>query len=81
MTEPDAELQVRLTDRGGGIGKLVWRLNGAPLAVTGSAAQRGLGVVASNTSADAKPTRTVTQSLTLTPGRNTIELVERFVSS
>jgi WD40 repeat protein len=54
--------QANITDAGGGIGRVEWRVNGITVAVLSSAPGRGTQ-------------RTVTQSLALEPGENTIEVV------
>ena len=54
--------EARITDAGGGIGRIEWRVNGATVGVSASAP--GLGNA-----------RIVKQTLALEPGENTIELV------
>jgi WD40 repeat protein len=58
-------VQVMLTDQGGGLGKIVWSIDGVTLGVTrASSPQAGRG-----------QTIPETQRLTLTPGSNTITVV------
>jgi hypothetical protein len=66
----DVELEVELTDAGGGIGKVEWRINGAVIGVTG---ERGLKAVGAAPKAAEK--RTEKKLLTLGPGENLIEVV------
>ena len=55
-------LQARITDRGKGIGRIEWRVNGITAAVAAKPAGSG-------------PDYTLTQQLALDPGDNTIEVV------
>ncbi|MGP0089718.1 MAG: caspase family protein [Xanthobacteraceae bacterium] len=59
--------EAELTDRGGGIGRIEWRVNGVTLGVD----TRGLG----RPSSDSAKTITVRQPLTLDDGENVIEVV------
>lgn len=60
------EVTAEITDQGGGIGKVEWRVNGTTLGATGRGFER-IG--------DASNTQTVKQTLSLEPGDNRIELV------
>ncbi len=55
-------LAARITDRGKGIGRIEWRLNGVTAGVTGTPARAGLDYE-------------VTQELALDPGENRIEVI------
>jgi WD40 repeat protein len=54
--------EARITNSGGGIGRIEWRVNGTTVAISGSAPGSG-------------NTRMVKQTLALEPGKNTIEVI------
>lgn len=69
------ELTVRLTDQGGGIGRIEWRVNGMTLGV-----ERGLTLLDESSGstggpASAREVRTVSRTIPLANGRNEIEVV------
>lgn len=68
----DVEVVVALSDTGGGIGKLEWKINGVTVGVSDEAG-RGISV-AGHGPADV-PGVTVKSLLTLSPGENVIEVV------
>jgi WD40 repeat protein len=77
--EETVEVAVDVTDEGGGIGKIEWRVNGVTLGIDARGFDR-LAVdaqVAANqgSSGPAVPPVRVTQSLSLDPGENLIEVV------
>jgi hypothetical protein len=81
VTQPHIDVQVTLTDQGGGIGKVLWTLNGAPVTTEGGAAtpvtkrgkKRGGDTPTTVPSEPGK--QKLTQSLVLAPGTNTITVV------
>jgi hypothetical protein len=68
----DAELSVEasVSDQGGGIGRIEWRVNGVTLGVD----SRGLGRTGQDSAVPGK-TMTVRQTLSISPGENVIEIV------
>jgi WD40 repeat protein len=69
QSKRDIEVEVELTDAGGGIGRIEWRVNGA---VVGVAGERGLKA---KTHTANKEQRREKRLLTLGPGDNRIEVV------
>ncbi|MGE0285358.1 MAG: caspase family protein [Bradyrhizobium sp.] len=66
-------IEASVTDQGGGIGKVEWRVNGVTLGVGARGLDR-IDAPASGTATTGK-TETVTQTLSLEPGDNKIEVV------
>jgi hypothetical protein len=81
VTQPHIDIQVTLTDQGGGIGKVLWTLNAAPVAtetdartpVTKRGRKRDLHTVVTSPSEPGK--QRLTKSFVLAPGTNTITVV------
>jgi len=77
VTQPHIDIQATLTDQGGGIGKVLWTLNEAPVTTeTGvgtSEEERGLNPMAPVPSEPGK--WIFTKSFVLTPGPNTVTVV------
>ena len=81
VTQPNIDIQVTLTDQGGGIGKVLWTLNAAPVAtetdaripVTKRGRKRDIHTVVTNPSEPGK--QRLTKSFVLAPGTNTITVV------
>jgi len=65
----DIEAVIVLTDQGGGIGKLVWKLNGITVGV--AEANRGITLNKKDSTGSVK----VSRLLTLSPGENRIEVI------
>jgi hypothetical protein len=81
VTQSKIDVQVTLTDQGGGIGKILWTLNEAPVITetrVGRAVEKRGGKRGVHTM-DVVPTepgkRTLTKSFVLTPGTNSITVV------
>jgi WD40 repeat protein len=70
VTQPNIEIQVTLTDQGGGIGQVLWALNEAE-----GSAETGRGLTPMAAVASAPGTWILTKPLVLTPGTNTITVV------
>ncbi|MGI9382241.1 MAG: caspase family protein [Methyloligellaceae bacterium] len=68
VSESKPVFEARLTDRGGGVGRLEWRVNGVTLGIE----ERGLERI---DNAPQGGTRIVRRALSLEPGKNTIEAV------
>lgn len=71
VTHPDPEIQVAFTDQGGGIGKILWKINGITVAIDTSiqaSSSRNLG--RSN-----DPSLLLTKQWRLEPGENTITVI------
>jgi WD40 repeat protein len=81
VTQPHLDVQVTLTDQGGGIGKVLWSLNAAPVDTETrggtSAAQRGgkRGMHTMTPVPTAPGTQVLTKAFVLAPGTNTITVV------
>jgi hypothetical protein len=81
VTQPHIDVQVTLTDQGGGFGKVLWTLNGAPVATEGGAGRpvtkRGKkrGGDTPTTAPSEPGQQRLTQALILAPGTNTITVV------
>jgi hypothetical protein len=81
VTQPHIDIQLTLTDQGGGMGKVLWTLNEAPVATeTGEGIsgakrdeERGIHTIATVPSEPGK--WILTKSFVLTPGPNTITVV------
>ena len=81
VTQPHLDVQVTLTDQGGGIGKVLWTLNAAPVdtetrggtSIAKRGGKRGMHAMAPSSSAPGK--QMLTKSFVLTPGTNTITVV------
>jgi WD40 repeat protein len=81
VTQPNLDIQVTITDQGGGIGKVLWTLNAAPVdtepqgrrAVAKRGRKRGVHTMAPMPSEPGK--QMLTKSLVLAPGTNTITVV------
>jgi WD40 repeat protein len=81
VTQPTIDVQVTLTDQGGGIGKVLWTLNTAPIdaetrggsSVAKRGGKRGMHTMAPIPSEPGK--QMLTKSFVLTPGTNTITVV------
>jgi WD40 repeat protein len=81
VTQPKLDVQVTLTDQGGGIGKVLWTHNEAPVTAETSVGRsvekrggkRGVHTMAPVPSEPNK--RVLTKSFVLTPGINTITVV------
>jgi len=77
VAQPVVEVRASVMDRGGGIGKLVWRINGLTV-FTETYADAGTPVLRSAVQGKKRlrsPPITLAQKLTLLPGENNIELV------
>ena len=70
IKENEIVVEAEITNRGGGIGTVEWRVNGVTLGINA----RGLAR-AESAGAPASKTLTVRQALSLDPGENTIEVV------
>ena len=70
VNEPELTIESTISDEGGGIGKVEWRVNGVTLGVD----TRGL-VRTNQASVPADKTITVRERLSLDPGENVIEVV------
>jgi|GEM_PF-256538 len=73
LDERDVNLEVKLMDRGGGFGKVVWKLNGITRGVADVG--RGIAVSPEEDKADPGQERLLTKRLTLSPGVNRIECI------
>jgi uncharacterized caspase-like protein len=62
LTDEVTTAEVRVTDAGGGIGRIEWRVNGATVGVSAGTSSTG-------------KEKTIKQTLALEPGENTIEVV------
>lgn len=69
----DVALEVKLTDRGGGFGKVVWKLNGITRGV--AKAGRGIEVSPAEKNLDSRQERVLSKRLTPSPGVNRIECI------
>lgn len=69
LTAGETEFTASITEQGGGVGRIEWRVNGQPVGV----ATRGFGRLPDNAPAGAA--RTVSQRIALDPGSNVVELV------
>jgi WD40 repeat protein len=77
VTQPQIDIQVTLTDQGGGIGQVHWTLNTVPVATETNIEQRGKDRgIHTMASVPAVPgTWLLTKSFVLAPGANTITVV------
>ena len=69
-TQREQDLEIKLMDQGGGIGKVEWRINGMLIGLDGE--ERGLQ---KKSSIPAKQSIDLKRTLTLSPGENTIEVI------
>jgi WD40 repeat protein len=67
----EVTVEAEITDQGGGVGRVEWRVNGVTLGVE----ERGLARVEGAPGGSARPTLTTSRKLSLEPGDNTIEVV------
>ncbi len=74
--QPSTEVRVALRDQGGGIGKVVWKVDGVTVAVapTPDDSSKSQRQSAARRIPPDKTTRTLTQEVILTPGINTVEV-------
>lgn len=72
VTDDKLSVEASISDAGGGIGRIEWRVNGLTLGVH---TKRGFERVAEDTAKTENKAITVTQDLWLEPGKNTIEVV------
>ena len=71
LLKRDVQLIVELTDQGGGIGKLEWKINGITVGISDEV-ERGIAVKAKRGSGS---TIRVLKLITLSPGKNNIQVV------
>lgn len=69
VTQPETPVRVKITDQGGGIGKVWWKINGVTVDVDASSSDKKQRLATTGTGT------TVTKLLTFTPGENTVEVV------
>ena len=67
----EVEVQASVTDKGGGVGKVEWRVNGVTLGVE----ERGFQRIAAGASGDGSAALTVKRKLVLEQGDNRIEIL------
>jgi WD40 repeat protein len=75
VNRPDIDVQVALTDQGGGIGKIVWRLDGTTVAVHPASAGKPIPPTATERARTTGQSVRLTPPLTLMPGTNTLEVL------
>lgn len=73
INKRDIKAVIRLKDQGGGVGKIVWKLNGVTIGVE----ENDRGITIGNVEVNKASTRTfqLAKLLTLSPGQNIIEAV------
>jgi WD40 repeat protein len=69
VTDDQVTAEALITDRGGGIGKVEWRINGVTLGV------EARGLIGAEAAGSSTRTMTVRRALSLEPGENRIEVV------
>jgi WD40 repeat protein len=74
VTEQQLKVQANVVDQGGGVGKVVWQVNGTTVA-TDSYADQPLSRMATGGTASEEGVLTLTQRFDLLPGKNTIRLI------
>jgi WD40 repeat protein len=75
VTRRDIALQVKLTDHGGGIGKVLWKVDGVTTAVEPSADRNATRGTPADKASPGGNVVTLTRQITLVPGKNTVEVI------
>ncbi len=70
VAQPSTHVRIALQDQGGGIGKVVWKVDGVTLAV-----DTGRGDRTARRIPPEKAVRTLTQEVALSPGANRVEII------
>jgi hypothetical protein len=74
VDEKRVEVQANVVDQGGGVGKVIWQVNGTTVA-TDSYADKPISRTAAGDSASEQGVLTLKQGFELLPGKNTIKLI------
>lgn len=70
VAQPSTEVRITLHDQGGGIGKVIWKVDGVTTAVDTASADSTARRLPPE-----KATRTLTQEMSLSPGSNQVEII------
>jgi WD40 repeat protein len=75
VTQPDMEMQIELADHGGGIGKVLWKIDGVTTAVEPTAGKPASRAPAAGQASSSRQVMALKKQMTLTPGTNTVEAI------
>jgi hypothetical protein len=75
VTQREINVQVELTDHGGGIGKVLWKVDGVTTAVESAASKSSTRGTPEGKESSRGQVVVVTRQLTLLPGQNTVEVI------
>ncbi|MBU2509966.1 caspase family protein [bacterium] len=75
LSKRDVEFKISIQERGGGIGKLIWKINGVTIGYANL--ERGFYISPSSSNESSNRSKPIIQSrlLTLSPGKNIVEAV------